>query len=249
MLGQMIAALAPTGQAELSTRSMVIALAELRLHAKALGLRSVEQQLDRIRAYATGEGEPLRSELRMLIIGAYDRLRDSLEERILLTVDPSEAELYRQETPPFGVDVDKKFPSAAYDIQEAARCVAMGRSTAAVFHSVRCLEAAVLAISRSLGAPDPIKAADRNWGKMLDKVKTAIESRWPTPTDRLAGDGQIFEELYGSLAGMQNPYRNSTMHLDKVYTEEDARHIFEVVRGLMRRVASRCDQEGELKCP
>jgi hypothetical protein len=98
-----------------------------------------------------------------------------------------------------------------------------------------------------LGIPDPIKVADRNWGAALRLIKTEIDRRWPNSTHRLTGDGQTFDELYGALAGMQNPYRNATMHLDKVYTEEDASHIFEVVRGLMKRVASRCDEDGEPK--
>jgi hypothetical protein len=106
-----------------------------------------------------------------------------------------------------------------------------------------------MAISRCLGIPDPIKAADRNWGAMLRLVKGKLDTRWPTSTDRLSGDGQTFDEIYASLAGMQNPYRNATMHLDKVYTEEDARHIFEVVRGIMSRVAARCDEDGDPKCP
>ena len=43
---------------------------------------------------------------------------------------------------------------------------------------------------------------------------------------------------------MQNPWRNGTMHLDQVYTPEDARHIFEVVGGFMRKLASRMDEDG-----
>jgi len=46
---------------------------------------------------------------------------------------------------------------------------------------------------------------------------------------------------------MQNPYRNATMHLDKVYTPEDARYIFEVVGGIMRKISSRMDENGDPK--
>jgi hypothetical protein len=177
------------------------------------------------------------------------RVRDELQTKLVLQVPSRYAELYRQDDPPFGEDVAIRFSSISYDIQEAAKCLAMERSTAAAFHAVRCLEAGILAISRCLGIPDPIRAADRNWGSMLRLVKGEIDRRWPTNTNRQTGDGLAFDELYGALAGMQNPYRNATMHLDKVYTQEDAYHIFEVVRGLMRRVASRCDQDGKPQCP
>ena len=29
------------------------------------------------------------------------------------------------------------------------------------------------------------------------------------------GDGQTFDEMYATLAAMQNPWRNATMHLDQ----------------------------------
>ena len=54
----------------------------------------------------------------------------------------------------------------------------------------------------------------------------------------------MFDEAYGALAGMQNPYRNSTMHLDDKYTPDEARHIFEVVKGFMARLAVRMDEQG-----
>jgi len=35
---------------------------------------------------------------------------------------------------------------------------------------------------------------------------------------------------------MQNPWRNATMHLDQKFTDEEARHIFEIVKGFMRKL-------------
>ncbi|MGB8901471.1 MAG: hypothetical protein WCC90_20505 [Methylocella sp.] len=61
---------------------------------------------------------------------------------------------------------------------------------------------------------------------------------------RSGGDAELFDNAYAALAGMQNPWRNSTMHLDQVYTPEDARHIFEIVGGFMRKLASRMDEDG-----
>jgi hypothetical protein len=175
------------------------------------------------------------------------RLIDELDSRTFWSMTMSEAELYEPKSPLFGSDVQANFPSGAYDIDEAAKCLALGRSTAGAFHSIRCLEAAIRATSRCLGIPDPTKAADRNWGKMLSSIRGEIDGRWPASTDRLTGDGQTFEVVYAALAAMQNPWRNATMHLDHKYTEEEAKHIFDVVGGLMRRVASRCDEDGNPK--
>lgn len=40
---------------------------------------------------------------------------------------------------PFGDLVDRRFPGVAYDIDEAARCLVQGRSTATVFHTMRII--------------------------------------------------------------------------------------------------------------
>ena len=181
------------------------------------------------------------------LIQTRDRLTDEIGSTYLIVLNREEMFLYEEGSPHFGNIVTTSFPSITYDINESAKCLALARTTASAFHSIRCLEAAIRAISRCLRIPDPTKAADRNWGKMLDLVKQALLRHWPTSSDRLYGDGQIFDELYASLASIQNPWRNATMHLDQKYTGEEAKDIFYTVGGLMKRVASRCDEEGEPK--
>jgi len=82
---------------------------------------------------------------------------------------------------------------------------------------------------------------------MLKEIKIEIDRRWPTNATKASGDGRFFEEVHATLAAMQNPYRNSTMHLDQIYTEEDAKDLFGIVRGVMRKVSLRCDENGEPK--
>jgi hypothetical protein len=74
----------------------------------------------------------------------------------------------------FGDLVTHKFPSLRVEIEEAAKCLALGRGTASAFHSLRCLEAGIRAISTSLGIPEPIKGAERNWGNALKKSKKKL---------------------------------------------------------------------------
>jgi hypothetical protein len=171
------------------------------------------------------------------------RLRDEMEARLFLSLTPAEGYLYNH--PLDGWDtVPTQFPAATYDIEEASRCLALDRSTASAFHSIRSLEAAIRAVARCLRIPDPTKAAGRNWGAVLKTVKDELDRRWPTSTDRMSGDGEFFDGAYAALAAMQNPWRNATMHLDQIYTPEDARHLNEVIKGFMRKIASRCDENG-----
>jgi hypothetical protein len=173
------------------------------------------------------------------------RLPDELRARVVLTLPLAKAEFFRQTQPPFGKTVQDQFPSLIDEISEAAKCYSFDRSTACAFHSIRCLEAGIGALSRCLGIPDPTKASERNWGKVLSAVKAAVDNRWPTNSDRMSGDGEFFDNAYAALAAMQNPWRNATMHLDQKYTEDEAKHVFDVVRGFMMKISSRMNESGQ----
>jgi hypothetical protein len=80
--------------------------------------------------------------------------------------------------------------------------------------------------------------------RVLGPIRVEIDRRWPPALIRSGGDAELFENAYAALSGMQNPWRNATMHLDQKYTLEEARHIFEIVNGLMRKLASRMDENG-----
>lgn len=176
----------------------------------------------------------------------WGRLADETEIKEYLSLSSDESRYYHAEAP-FGLNVATRFQNAEYDIEEASKCLGLERGTASAFHSIRCLEAGIRALSRCLGIPDPTKAANRSWFKTLESLKSEMDRRWVGSSSRLSGDGRFFEEAYAALSGIMNPWRNATMHLDQKYTLEEAAHIFEVVKGFMRKVASRCDEDGEPK--
>jgi hypothetical protein len=89
---------------------------------------------------------------------------DELSGRHFFSMTPREARLWGQPEPPFGADVQVKYPSALFEIDEASKCLALGRGTACVFHLMRTMEIGILATARCLGIPDPTKPAERNWG-------------------------------------------------------------------------------------
>jgi hypothetical protein len=170
--------------------------------------------------------------------------RRELSDVELISLDSLERKLFEPDDPLFGAEVAAKFSSISYEIAEAGKCLALGRSTAGAFHSIRCLEAGIRAMSRCLGISDPTRGVDRSWAKLLGAIKTEIDKRWNPSLIRSGGDAELFENAYAALSGMQNPWRNSTMHLDQIYTPEDARHIFEIIGGFMRTLASRMDEDG-----
>jgi hypothetical protein len=96
-----------------------------------------------------------------------------------------------------------------------------------------------------LNINDPIKPAERNWAIILDKIWNGIQTKWPTAVDRTKGDGALFESLYASLDAVKNPWRNATMHVENKYTDDEAEHIFISVKGFMKKLASRMDEDGK----
>jgi hypothetical protein len=171
------------------------------------------------------------------------RFYDDIGSTYLLSLNLMEQQLFNPPKPLFGSDVSAGFDSLKYEIDELGKCLALGRSTAAAFHAIRCLEGGITAISRCLGIPDPTRGIGRSWGNLLAAIKAEIDRRWPRG-NRMHGDGRIFEELYAALAATQNPWRNATMHLDQKYTEQEAKDICDVVRVFMSRLAKRCDENG-----
>src|SRR3954452_1641436 len=91
----------------------------------------------------------------------------------------------------FGENFTKALPSTVYEIDEAGKCHALGRSTACVFHLMRSLEIGVRATARCLGIPDPSRPAERNWGNILRSVKDEISRRTSGRAWR-SGDAEFF---------------------------------------------------------
>ena len=169
-------------------------------------------------------------------------MRDELELTHFLHVENNKVRFYEPDSPLFGSQVSEFYPSARFEIVEAGKCLALGRATACVFHLMRITEIGLRSVARCLSIDDPTKPAERNWGAILKKIRDAIDAkaRWKRKKDK-----QFFEEIYASLDSIKNPWRNATMHVEQVYTEEEAENILYVVRAFMAKIASRFDENGK----
>jgi hypothetical protein len=172
-------------------------------------------------------------------------LERELSTTHLFSLNADEYKYFEPSDPLFGQDFEAKFGTlGAFELDEAAKCMALGRPTAAVFHMMRILEVGIKALAKCLGIPDPIKPSERNWGKILEKImKDGIEKKWPS-ANRISGDGRFFEDLCATLDAVKNPWRNSTMHVEEKKTDQEAQHIFDAVRGFMMKLCSRMDEDG-----
>jgi len=219
-------------------------VARLREHVRSLDAIVSGIALDELLASLDGREELTYRQFGDAIFNIHQTIRRELLTKKLFALVPGQDRYFAPAEPLFGAQVAANFPSLIYEIDQAGKCYACDLTTASAFHSIRCLEAGVRAISRCLGIPDPTKGRDRNWGNISRSIHTELERRWPASSGRMTGDAQLFDEIYGAFSGMQNPYRNATMHLEANYTAPEALHIFEIVKGLMQKLASRMDEQG-----
>jgi hypothetical protein len=173
-------------------------------------------------------------------------LKRELSLKTVLVLQPQDTLYFAPKNPLFGADFASKFTTAGiFELDEAAKCLSLGRPTAAVFHLMRILEIGIKALADCLGIPDPVRPAERNWGFILKSIKeNGLDKKWPKASDRLGGDGLLFEGLHASLDAIKNPWRNETMHVASKYTDDEAKHIFVAVEGFMKKLAARMDEKG-----
>ncbi len=164
-----------------------------------------------------------------------------------LILPPGMEDYYEPSSPLFGIEVQNRFPAATYEIEEAGKCVAVGRSTAAVFHLMRVMECGIYAVARCLGITDPVRGSDKNWGRILQKIHDERLSRNASATRGWTNldDKAYFDGAYATLDAVRNAWRNTTMHVENKYSGEEALHIFVAVRAFMMKLASRMDQDGQ----
>ncbi|CAN7594458.1 hypothetical protein [Variovorax paradoxus] len=166
--------------------------------------------------------------------------KDELADQILLAVPSATRQLYLQDDPAFGAKVAANFPKAAAEIEGASKCMALKLPTAAVFHLMRVMEVALVAVYQCLGLPVPLTGNDRNWGVILNnRIRPAIEAK-----GRGWAEKDNFQEYAALLSEVKDAWRNVTMHFERTYTQDEAARVFDATRGFMQRIADRMDESG-----
>lgn len=157
------------------------------------------------------------------------RLEDELRTKLFLSLTGAEARLYTDAIP-FGQDVADMFPGASSDIEEAAKCLALSRFTACVFHCMRGVEDSLDKFMLKL-LPTLNPSGAPNWGDKLRKINDELVRRQRLPNSD--PNQKTYEEFHAHIKAMKNVWRDTTMHLEKTYTEEQANKIYRHVKDFM----------------
>jgi HEPN domain-containing protein len=165
-----------------------------------------------------------------------------LRTSLVLFVPLADARLYEPKEPVFGPNFENKFRSASYDLEEAAKCLALGRDTACAFHLVRIVEVALRAVHACLGINVALVGNDRNRGTILGRIRDDLKNRgnkWP--------EKATFDEIYALLDSVKGRWRDATMHVEEKYTPQEAQRLFQTIHNFMERLSARMDENGEPK--
>jgi hypothetical protein len=146
----------------------------------------------------------------------------------------------------FGPDVIAMFSGsgsdATADIEEAGKCLAFGRSTAAVFHLMRVMEVGLKALSKNLGIPYA-----PSWESYLKQMQERIETKHKLKSVSWKRDEPFFRDALGDLQAVKVAGRNPTMHVVRRYTPEESQGVYLTVRTFMKRIAAGPPRRGVKK--
>jgi hypothetical protein len=161
-------------------------------------------------------------------------LHIELESTVFVYVPSSAAHYFRDPLQDVSEDIRTNFSSTLYDFTEAAKCLAVSRSTACVSHCMRVLEVGLIALGNALGVAE---AQNKNWNMLLDQIEKRIKAIGPHD----GADWREQQEFYSSVAAhfgaIRVAWRNNVMHAHEKYTELEGREILGATRALMRRIA------------
>ena len=144
------------------------------------------------------------------------RLTDELAATRLVILPPAQWR-HLVNPAPLGSMVEGTFPEAAYDIEEAALCLAYRRPSAAAFHCIRIVEAGLAALGTSL------KGEDRQWARIMALLRGT------------ASPGQ--RPLLAALDQVRRCCRCVRLAPAEKYTEAEAERLFRAVGAFMAEAA------------
>jgi hypothetical protein len=142
----------------------------------------------------------------------------------------------------FSGTVCQRYAVAVDDMQEAAKCFALGRYTACVFHLMRVLEAGVHDLGRIAGNNDP----GPSWHSVLKKINHVLtETKYPQRSPELQRHSRFLQDVLPHMQAIERAWRNKVTHYEEhmptptgEYTEPKAEAIFVATRALMDLLAT-----------
>lgn len=168
------------------------------------------------------------------------RVQDEVGSAQLLHVPRSAVQFYQSPLKGWEQIVDR-FPGAVRDIEEACKCFALSRYTAAVFHSLLVVEVGLVELGTLIQVNDPISG----WTAVAQRLKKIIDTKYQDLSPFEKANRAFLEQIQGTVEALKNAWRNKISHAHgklTVMTGEEfhpdvAEEILTATRAFMRRLA------------
>lgn len=214
---------------------------KLRDAAATLGATFTLLSIDRLLA-RIDRSEVEIEDLLVRISLIHGRLNDELASTCLLYVPAEAAKYLDDKVPLFGDEVAKAFPSAAYDITEAGKCLGLRRATAWVTHLMRALEVTLGILGAKLG----VITAHTNWHNFINQIENKISAM----NNSSHGPGWKDEQAFYAAGAvhfrmLKDGWRNHAIHVREKYTEEQAEDIYRSTQSFIRHLSQRLSETPE----
>lgn len=178
------------------------------------------------------ENAPLNHEnLRIMISSIELLLNFTIEEMnniTFLSIDAQNADLYSSPMSAFSENIFDAFPDSQFDLEEGAKCYALGRHTACIFHLMRAMEAAVAVIANKLDATVKNKHEETlPWGILTANIGDKIEKMQKGPKR------DAWEQCKSLLFAVNRAWRTKGAHPNTIYNEEHAKTALGAVKSFL----------------
>lgn len=181
---------------------------------------------DRCRSVPSGETALVLREL-------HDNILVELESSCFLSIAHEKRSYYEQKEPPFGSEVQSKFPQAGLDIAAASRCFALDEWTACVFHLMRVLEHGLQWLASDVGLK-PEQTANENWKNVIDLIEKEIRSLEQLPkTAWKVSRVKFLSEAAAQFRYFKDAWRNHVSHGRENYDSISGSSIWNHVKEFM----------------
>lgn len=213
-------------------------LANLNLHVTTIaarGLVSLQMELSKL-----NKDERLSpshvNKLRRIMLAIRKTLGAELQRVEAFSVTPKRIDVTKliDDVPSlFAPGIFNILPDIArYDFNEAGKCIAFERSTAAAFHSLRGTEGFLKHFYCSLIRQKRIKKF--MWGPIVEDLRRRPKTK-------------KYETLNNNLDNIRNSYRNPTQHPEMIYDIHLAQDLFNLCTEVVNRMGRILEEEEEIK--
>ena len=217
------------------TQSTREALLKVRGHCELIGLTMSIKSIDRM-SESIKTSNPKFSEAKIAIAEINQRIEDEIQDNLFLYIPKTHVAWYKSENL-FGAEVQQSFPSTAYDIKEAGKCLALHRNTAAVCHLMRVLEIGL----RTLAVKFNVPYENKPWNCVIEVAENRLKKiraakrkpkNWKT-------DEKFYSEAIAHFRFLKDAWRNYSMHVFERYDENQAESAFNHTKAFMRQLATK----------